>query len=128
MTLLRANNSGELLQILDEARRTQVEIPPDTIHELEVDDETNASLLDDLTRDIDSYRLVDGILTYNGVAVRIQPPSAIRQRLLTLRDTNQQLLDESTYQGAQPLVRQLAAKLAWLELEWRAFQRASADR
>lgn len=128
MTLLRANDSGELLQILDEARRIQVETPPDTRNELEVDDETNAPLLDDLARDIDSYRLVDGILTHNGAAVRIQPPSATRQRLLTLRDANQQLLDESAYQGAQPLVRQLAAKLAWLELEWRALQRASADR
>ena len=128
MTLLRANNSGELLQILDEEHRNRVDVPEGTVYELEVDDETNASLLDDLTRDIDSYRLADGILTYNGVAVRIQPPSAIRQRLLTLREANQQLLDESAYQGAQPLMRQLAAKLAWLELEWRTLQRDSTNR
>lgn len=128
MTLLRANDTGELLQILDEERRTQVETPPDTRHELEVDDQTNAPLLADLARDIDSYRLLAGTLTHNGAAVRIQPPSATRQRLLMLRDANQQLLDESTYQGAQPLMRQLAAKLAWLELEWRTLQPNSADR
>lgn len=128
MTLLRANNTGELLQILDEERRNRVDAPEGTVYELEVDDETNATLLATLSGDINSYRLIGGTLTYNGAAVPIQPPSATRQRLLALRDANQTPLDESAYQGTQPLVRQLASKIAWLELEWRALQRDTADR
>lgn len=128
MTLLRANVSGELLQILDEERRNQFDAPPETVYELEVDDETNAPLLADLARDINSFRLIDGVLTRDGAEINIQPASATRQRLLALRHANQAVLDESAYQGTQPLVRQLAAKLAWLELEWRALQRETTDR
>lgn len=128
MTLLRANTAGELLQVLEEERRNRVDVPQETVYELEVDDETNASLLADLTRDINSYRLINSTLKYNGAAVRIEPPSATRQRLLTLRDANQTPLDESAYLGTQTLVHQLATKIAWLELEWRALQRDTADR
>lgn len=128
MTLLRASNTGELLQILNEERRHRVDAPEGTVYELEVDDETNAPLLADLIRDINNYRLIDGNLTHTGVAVSIQPPSPTRLRLLSLRNTNQTPLDENAYQGQAPLVQQLAAKLVWLELEWRALQRDTNNR
>lgn len=128
MTTIRANRQGEILQIVPEAQLPQVQIPEGTAFEFVVDAETNTDLLLNLAQDINSYRLVDAVLSYRDVPVAVQPPSADRQRLLTLREANQAVLDETRYENASPQVRQLAQKVAWLELEWRGLQLKSTRR
>jgi len=121
MSLLRANAQGELLQVL----RTEEQVaryptaPEGTAHELAIDAEANAELLDLIATELDHFRLVEGQLTYKRSGVVIQPPDEKTQRLDQLRTDNGDALDLATFEGSQTLVQTLARKIAWLEAEIR---------
>lgn len=123
MSILRANERGELIQVLvtnDEI--SNYAAPEETVYALEVDAETNADLLVQIGRDIDGFRLNAEGLTYNGDVMTIQPPSSETQRLRQLRADNPEPLDLSAYDREEALLQALANKVAWLEAEIRQMQ------
>ncbi|MCA9915036.1 MAG: hypothetical protein KC496_16895 [Anaerolineae bacterium] len=120
MSILRANTSGELIQVLIcEDEIANYAAPEETAYELEIDAETNADLIAQIQRDIDNFQLIADSLSYNGTVVTIQPPSSETQRLRQFRADNPDPLDLTAYDRENALLKALANKVAWLEAEIR---------
>jgi hypothetical protein len=117
MGKIRANAAGEIVQLLREDEVGFRIAPPDTVYEIDFDDEANPQIFDGIARDFNEYELRNETLSYLGAAVTINPPSAEKQRLIDARAANATLLDAGDYAESDALTQGLATKVAWLELE-----------
>lgn len=124
MARIFADATGAIIRVLAGARDEAEFGPPASFESsLEFDAETNPTVLPAIAADHNGHRLTAGVLTHNGVAYTISPPSedeVVRQQVAASTQQLRDYLALSNPTGAQTAAAlKVLIRLALWLLRWR---------